>query len=271
MNQPANHDETSTSHFQLTQPELLFTLRALDLTDIPGVGDKPWGEIGLEQARLQFREAGLGLKSRGSVWLNEKTGQPAVEKSLQSVLSACAYPQEMMALVYQKLSAPVTQLYYYHLNGMTVRHTLPQKSLHDFQVDNESDMGQSALAELFDGFSWTFEGQLGEVTLDAYEQAMQIVITNERQATRALVDNGLTPNLCGKFIEGVREHKVQAHVQMVYQFQPHPKQNILIFFAGDSACWLVEKVVERRIMRIKAIHSKSLQLLLHSAFQAFSV
>lgn len=270
MNQPASHDKTIAPHFQLTQAELLFTLRALELPDIPGVGEKPWGDIELEEARLQFREAGLELKSRGSVWLDGQTGKPGVEKSLQSVLSACAYPQQMVALIYQKPTAPVTQLYHYRLNGMTVRHTLPQESLHDFQVDNKSDMGQHTLAELFDGFSWTFESQLGEVALDKYEQAVQTVFTDEKQATRILVENGLSLDLCKKFIKGVREHKVQVHAQLVYQFPPNPKQNILLFFAGDSACWLVDKVIERQKMRIKAIHSKSLQFLLHSAFHAFS-
>jgi hypothetical protein len=269
MKTSTRRESKTPSQFQLTQAELLFALRSINLPDIPGVGEKPWGELELSEARRQFREAGLGLKSRGWIWLDEKTGQPAMEKSLEDVLSTCAYPKQMMALVHQIPPDAAVENYFYRRDGLTVHHTLPQPRQHNFQVIPDSDMGMSLFESLFASFAWDFDSLMTEIPQAAYEQAVQMVSTDENRAQQLLCDAGFAESLAGQFIGGMREHKVQAHSQWVYEFQPKVRQNILIFFAGEKACWMVEKEAEKKVMRIKAITAASLRLLTRSVFNSF--
>lgn len=269
MNIPTSNELKSAGQFQLTQAELLFALRSINLPDIPGVGEKPWGEMELDEARGQFREAGLKLKSRGWVWLDEKTGQPSMEKSLQDVLGACAYPKQMMALVHRvSPSAPVED-YFYRWDDLIVHHTLPQPLQHNFQVSPDSDMGYRLFENLFTSFSWDFESPVGEIPQTAYDQAVQLAFTDSDQAHQVLREAGLSVALGEQFLKGVSDHQVQVHAQWVYEFHPITRQNIIIFFANKQACWMAEKVIEKKVIRIKAINSSSLRHLTQSVFNAF--
>jgi hypothetical protein len=269
MNPTTNSGQTATIQYQLTQAELLFSLRALDLPDIPGIGEKPWGEVEYDEARHQFREAGFELKSHGRVWLDEKTGRPSVEEPLQTVLGACAYPQQMVAIVHRVLPATPIQNYYYRRDGMTVHHTIPRASHHNFQVEANSDMGQASFNGLFAPFSWDFESPSFEISQEIYEQAIKLVYSDRKRAQNALSEAGFPSDLSQQFVDGINEHKIQVHAQWVYKFPPDAEQNIVIIFAGQRACWLVEKVLERKMMRVKAFKSASLQLLLKSVFSPF--
>ena len=128
--------------FRLTQPKLLFMLRLLELPDLPGVGEKPWGDTDLGTARQQFHEAGLALQTRGLVWLDENH-KPVTDPNSTQLLSASAYPSQMTALAYKHYQGPVTRIYYYRRDKLDVRHTLLLEHIHEFQALPCSDMGRA--------------------------------------------------------------------------------------------------------------------------------
>lgn len=264
-----NSESLSSMHCQLSQAELLFILRALNLPDLPGIGERPWGEVELEEAKQQFRTAGLALKARGWIWLDENSGQPSVEPSLQAIVSTCAYPNQMMALIYNIIPSAPVEAYYYHRGELTVRHTWTEVLMHDFQSTNDSDMGKAMLTALFENYFWTFESPISEIPFDVYEQVTKLTFIDPEKARRYLMGAGVAPDICALFINGVHDHKVQIQAQWVYQFTPRILQNSLVFFIGPSSCWLVEKVFDRKIMRIKAVNSDSLHQLFQAAFGGF--
>lgn len=257
--------QINSAHYQLTQAELLFTLRVLNLPDIPGVGEKPWGEMDLDEAQQLFRTAGLALKERGWIWLDEN-GQAVVEPSLQAMLSVCAYPQQMMALVYRIVPAAPVECYHYRREALIVRHTKPVSLLHDFQSFAGLDMGRKEIVWLFENYLWTYECPSNEISQDAYAQSIEMAYTDEKKTEQFLIESGLSPDVCASFINILVSHKLEIQAQWVYQFDPVVNQNSVIFFADESSCWLVEKVIANKLVRIKAIGSDSLHHLLRSAF-----
>jgi len=247
-------------------------LRLLELPDLPGVGEKPWGEIDLDTAHQQYYEAGVTMQMRGWATVDENR-QPIVEPVLKQLLSYSAYPSQMTAFVYKHAHGPVTKIYHYRRSEVDIRHTVFPDSVHEFQVLPHSDMGQADILGIFEDYAWNFTIANIKLVGEVYDQAVKIAIENGASAEKMLIEAGILPQFASKMTEVFAGFDLKVSVQWVYELNPHLNMSSAIFWVNKTACWVAETTLREQsgMIKISAVDNQGFRDSILSAFQPFRV
>jgi len=223
----------------LEQDELMFLMRLLELPDLPGVGQTPWGKADLETARKRFRAAGAALHKRGWASL-DKNQQPVVESTVKAALYSCAYPAQMTAIAIKPRVGGLKQIYHYRKTTFDVRHTLPKPSVHSFELLLHSDMGFAEAKAALNGHRWASSGLHGSIKQNHFDQAQKTALTDVPQAARMLTEAGLGPDLAHTLSAAMGDLEAKVMIQWIYQLDPKIIRNLVTLLAGKDSCWMAE-------------------------------
>lgn len=225
--------------FTLTQPELLFMLRLLELPDLPGMGEKPWGDIPVEQAEKQFQEAGQALQSRGLVAVNDQQ-QPTADRGLIQSLQCAAYPERMSSLAWRADSGAVAQVHHYRRGEAFVRQH-SQDGNHSLTLAEHSDMGQEDMLAVFQSPGWPSpQGRGFELPAALYEQAADLAGADRPAAEALLVGAGLDKDLAARLATCFQTGKRRANLRWVHQLSPSPAISAITVWTSAESVWVVE-------------------------------
>lgn len=225
--------------FKLTQPELLFLLRLLELPDLPGMGEKPWGELSVEQAEEHFRQAGLALQARGLVGVNDQQ-QPTADRGLIQALQCAAYPERMSSAAWRSASGDVAQVHHYRRDQAHVRqHSLD--GTHAFDLLDGSDMGLADMLALFESDHWQMPvGRVAVLPAAVYEQAADLALKNPGKAEALLTEAGLAAEVAGALAGVFARGRRRANLRWVYQFAPERQMSAVTVWTSPESGWVVE-------------------------------
>jgi hypothetical protein len=262
---------TDSDTILLKQDELMFLMRLLELPDLPGVGQAPWGKADLETARKRFREAGVALHKRGWASL-DKNQQPIVESTAKAALYACAYPAQMTAIAIKPREGGLKQIYHYRKPAFDVRHTLPKPHVHSFEILPRSDMGYAEVRSALNGHRWSSSGLHGSIKQDHFDQAQKTALTDVSQSARMLIESGLGPDLAHTLSAVMGDLEVKVMIQWVYQLNPKIDRNLVSLLAGKDSCWMAESALRNgeKMVNLKAMNDLSLKQLIGAAFAPFN-
>lgn len=258
----ANHTQ-----FRLSQEEVLYLLRSLGLPDLPGMGAQPWGHIPQDSALLVMETAGRGLVARGLVQVGE--AQIFIDEALNQVLTASAYPLQMVVLTYSQDSAAVNRNYY-RGKDYDIEHHLPYPWIHDFKTLSISDMGLGLVQKLVKEAK---TGQASPVFLihqAKLDEIRQAAASDVEFAAGHLTESGLPEALAGRFASALTAPQVKLLVQAVYQVREEVLQNVFTILSEASSSWLVSagKAGDEQV-QVMALDRPRLKKVIQTAFQPF--
>jgi len=134
-------DTTEKIAIVFGQEELLYLLRTLGLPDLPGMGEKPWGEITRETSVLVLDAVGRSLFARGIVSFDGK-GEIVIEKTVHAILTASVYARQIVLLTYAGQDDQVHQINYYRVPEFDVCQRVIMPWLYQFELQMRTDLGQ---------------------------------------------------------------------------------------------------------------------------------
>lgn len=259
---------SQSENFYLSQPELLFMLRLLELPDLPGMGEKPWGDITLDAAQEKFCNAGLALKEHGLVAVDENR-HAMVNAKLQEVLEASTYPDRMMQFKYKKPGEDAMQISYYRRGASDVRHLQTGDHLHEFNLSNQSDMGLQELVTFFGSFSCDFITPIYKISSQSFEEFIDGCENLSKSMENNLIEAGIPASVTAKMAQTFERSEIKAQIQWVYELNPDINYSSVFIWIEKSNCFVAETSQEQRGGEIKvmALNIDLLMKLIASAHQ----
>jgi hypothetical protein len=254
--------------FTLTQAELLFMLRLLELPDLPGIGEKPWGNIDFGTAQSQFKEAGLALKERGWVHVDENR-IASILPELQGALSISAYPDKMMSIAYKDAQGKTFDIRHYRRENWFVRHTQTDIQLHEFTLFNKTDMGLQDLLDIFRKYLWSSNIPAIDIPSDVYEKSLGMAVQNRIMAEKLLTDAGVSVDSALNLIQAFINYEMKIYVQWIYELNPNLNLSSLFIWGNEDVCWVAETSLleQGKKVKVMALSSEFLARLLISGQQ----
>lgn len=255
----------STTEIQFSQEELLYLLRSLNLPDIPGMGERPWGHIPQEQALLVMETAGRGLVARGIVRFGKT--QIEVDNAVAQLLRTMAYPVQMTVLTYS-LNAQAIPHNFFRGKTFDVEHTLPYPWVHRLHMTPKSDMGESFVQGLLKDVPGSGESPAFSVPQQVLTAIRQDALETS-QASDTLVEAGLPESMALSLIEVLTAPTSKVLVQAVYQLT-EIEQNMFSILANQDSCWVISAGKPGSPMtQVMQVGPQRLTAIVNNAFQPF--
>ena len=219
-----------------SQEELIYLLRALNLPDLVGMGDRPWGHIPQENALLVMETVGRGLVARRIAQFG--TAQMEIDADIAILLNECAYPLQMTVLIYNQGETAIHQNFF-RGREYDVEHSLPFPWLHQFKVKPKSDLGLDLIQSLVKDVSNGETGNVISVQQSRLDEIRQLAADDIAGASKQLLELGLTSAFAEKLANVLGSPKVKILVQAVYDLGKNIQQNVYSILADEVSCWLV--------------------------------
>lgn len=248
-----------------SQEELIYMLRALNLPDLAGMGDYPWGHIPQEQALLVMETVGRGLVARRIACLAPT--QMEIDSDVARLLSYCAYPRQMTVLIHDQDKSAIHR-YYFRGRNYDVEHTLPNQWIHHFRIIKKSDLGLGLTQSLIKDFPTSENSTVFPIQQVSLDGARRLAINDYSSAVILLNELGLTHPLDEKLAAVLNKPKTKIFLQTVYDFGKKIQQNVISVLADDTSCWVVitGKPADP-IVQVMQVDSKKLNQIILAAFQ----
>jgi hypothetical protein len=256
---------------RLSQEELLFLVRLLNLPDLPGIGDKPWGEIDLDSAQRAYQAAGRGLLARNLTSINEDGDIISVDDSIKEVLTVSAYPDKMAAMQLDISEDLSDEIYYYNSADISIRHSFDEFKIHSFESHKNTDMGFSEINRLMSFVKWDFASNIFEINQELFEQALQAAQTSKEECVKILEESGLDNSSIDHLSVVLANTEISIYLQLIYKLNPEIDQNKISFMWNFDSCWFMEYPVQagEPIVRIRAIDHTQLKKISKTSFHHF--
>ena len=219
-----------------SQEELIYLLRSLNLPDLPGMGDHPWGHIPEENALLVMETVGRGLVARRIAQFG--TAQMEIDADIARLLSECAYPRQMTVLIYNQGETAIHRSFFRGAK-YDVEHFLPSPWLHQFKVKPKSDMGLSLIQSLIKDAPNGETGNVISVQQSRLDEIRQLAADDIAGASQQLLELGLTSAFAEKLANVFGAPKIKILLQAVYDLGKNIQQNVFSILADEVSCWLV--------------------------------
>ncbi len=253
---------------RFSQEELLYLLRALNLPDLVGMGERPWGHIPQENALLVMETVGRGLVARGLAKFG--IGQMDIESDIARLLSDCAYPRQMLALTYHTDNGAI-QRNFLRGKDYNVEHSLPYPWVHHFKMKPKSDMGLELVQSLTKGAPNGATSAVYPVPQDKLDETRQLATDDADAAARSLLDLGLDASHAKSFAAALGVPKTKILLQAVYDFGKTVRQNFYSILADDVSCWLVNAgQPANQTVQVMQVNRKKLNEIILATFQPFT-
>lgn len=257
-------------NLQVSQEELIFLMRALDLPDLPGIGEKPWGNIELETAQGAFQTAGRALLARKFISINGDQNI-SVEESIKNTLSTCAYPDQLAAFRVENGTDPAQQIFYYRSAKNFIRHSVDEYQIHLFESSKKTDMGLVDLESLISTSKWRFTSTLIEVNQEIFEKAMEAAHGEKEDCIKILSNSNLKTDKIHPLADVMINTGTRIYLQLIYKLNPKIEQNTISFMWNSDSCWFIEYPTQagNTNLRIRAIDYQQFKKIIKAAFIHF--
>jgi hypothetical protein len=250
-----------------SQEELLYLLRTLNLPDMPGMGDKPWGHIPQEQVLLVMETVGSGLLARQVIQFGGY--EMKVEEDIMSLLAACASPQQMLLLNYSQGNETIAHNFF-RGQAFDIEHDLPHPWVHRFQQTEKSDMGLALLQSLTENTPDGQNSDVFEINQAELDEIRQVAAGDPEKAAQALQSKGLPADEAGRLSRVFAAPTLKMLVMAFQQINPEPQGSVFSLLADAESTWLVSAGKPGDpIAQVRQVGRQELQNILVKTFESF--
>jgi hypothetical protein len=224
---------------RLSQEELLFVLRTINVPSLPGMGEHPFGQSNEETIDALLSAAGRALMARNLLAIGtDNTLQ--IDQGIYAAATMCAHPEQMVALLIRHDSQVAQQHYYYRVPQLAVTHTISQPGLHDLTMATTSDMGQSlaydVLQALPTGSDMSYNALISQEMLTTIQH---LAHQDASTALLHLQEAGIAAEPARALIAVLAAPRIRLSLQFIARLQPTVEQNVLTVLADDTRCWII--------------------------------
>lgn len=234
-----NNDDAAGT-ILLSQEELLFVIKLLNLPVLPAMGNLPLGQVSEEMADLLLDAARRALIARRIIVFDENNTLQ-IDPGVQAVAFVCAYPDQMLVLAFQRYDDPIKQHFFYRVPELAISHTSPMRGLHSLEIRTTPDMGAATISELLYGLSK--DGiPTTRYTLNRSDLArvQELVSQDSEAAVSLLIAVGMPMKQAQAFVQALAKPNLSLILQLMYRVIPAVEQKVLALVADEAGCWLLE-------------------------------
>jgi hypothetical protein len=224
---------------RLSQEELLFVLRTINIPSLPGIGEQPFGQANDETITALLNAAGRALMARNMLAMGADDTLH-IDQGVYAAATICAHPDQMVALLDRRRGQATQQHYFYRVPQLAVTHTIAQAGLHDITMATTSDMGQSLANEILQalpaGANMHYTARLTRDALAAIQQAAHEDAGTALWHAHAA---GIEAAPARVLVAALAAPHIRLSLQFVPRVQPTVEQHILTVVADDTTCWMI--------------------------------
>ena len=253
---------------ELSQEELLFLLRKLQLPDLSGMGKQPWQGIPEEKSFEVMMEAGRSLLDREIQHLNDQ--ELVIEPDVIALLEACAYPEKMVVINY-RLGDRIGEICYCRRGDKEIKHTLPSARVHLFELVDDSDMGQGILQDLLIDRQLNKSSHVTTARHDDLNQVKDLTQGSMVKATEKICELGIEPEAADRLAMAFANSELKIRLQVYFDLKVPSKQTVISLFIRSDSCWMVtSSVAGSNALQVKEVTSEELNKVIQTLFYPFS-
>jgi hypothetical protein len=251
------------------QEELLYLLRSLGLPDLPGMGDRPWGEIKQETAIFILDAVGRSLFARGVVSFDSH-GEITVDRVVIAMLTASAYAKQSVLLTYQGKDGGTLQYVYYRVPEFDVRQHLIFDWVYGFELQTNTDLGRQSVEEWIAPIDTQFSTGVIQVASETFDRAREAATTGGASLSIPILEAaGIEKNITQELSAALAEPILSLRFQSVNAESNPVRRNVFSILAGGNTCWLLTSDATIGTLSFKAIGSSELHRIVTTAYLSF--
>ncbi len=190
--------------FMLSKEELFYCLRLLQLQNIPGLGEEPFGKIEDTDLEKIIESAYRALIARQTLIFEIDKGFH-LDKVVGTALSVCSAPEQMIVTTYQLHQEPIRVIHEYFTKKLSVKQEIPLSGVFQFDLreanDANPDSVLAAVKNIPDEISGgETPGFSFEITGSEFEDFRQKLTTSIDEAQALLVKHKIKPKQASELI-----------------------------------------------------------------------
>lgn len=190
--------------FMLSREELFYCLRLLQLQNIPGLGEEPFGNIDDADLEKIMETAYRALIARQTLIFEADKGF-RLDKVVGAALSVCSAPEEMIVTTFQLQQESVRVIHEYFTKDLTVKQEIPLNGVFQFDLRKANDANPDSALDVIknvpdvinNGVSSSFSF---EITGSEFEDFRQKLTTSIDEAQMLLVEQKIKPKQASELI-----------------------------------------------------------------------
>jgi hypothetical protein len=232
--------------FMLSREELFYCLRLLQLQNIPGLGEEPFGKIDDADLEKIMEAAYRALIARQTLIFEADKGF-RLDKVVSTTLSVCSAPEKMIVTTFQLQQEPIRVIHEYFAKDLTVKQEIPLNGVFQFDLreanDANPDSALDAVKNVPDvinigvssGFSF-------EITGSEFEDFRQKLTTSIDEAQMLLVEQKIKPKQASELINIFSSPDFRLTLQFFFTSMPPMEvgQRVLSVAAAKGIWCLIQ-------------------------------
>jgi len=233
--------------FMLTKEELFYSLRFLQLPNLPGLGEKPFGDIENNDLENLMEVTYRALISR-QVLIHEPGKGFRLDKIISTALSVCAAPEQLIVTTYQRQQGPIWNIHEYFSEGLTVRQEIPMLGIFRFCIIEQKDVNPQLIVDIVNDTlaSATDSEQTARISFkicsSEFEEIRQKSRTDKDESLKMLAKMNIDIKHAENFIEIFTALDFRLTMQSFIQSPPSDQtaQYVLSVALANGHWWLIQ-------------------------------
>lgn len=228
--------------FLLTKEELFYSLRLVNLPNIPGLGVEPFKNIDEAILEKVMEVISRVLVARQLLIADENKGF-RLDKVLNTVLSVCAKPEKMVVLMFANKQEVSKKTYFYSSTGFDVRQDVLFSDLYQFQIDADVDLGKDVVLGVLNSQVERLDTEFTKVSYsvsnNAFESARSLADDNAEESAMLLIELGIEENHANSLVSIFAEPDFRFTMQYLYRSDDNPNHKVVSVISKGDAWWIV--------------------------------
>lgn len=233
--------------FMLTKEELFYCLRLLQLPNLPGLGEKPFGDIDNNGLENLMETTYRALISR-QVLIHEPEKGFRLDKLISMTLSVCAAPEQIIATTYQHQQETAWNIHEYFAKELMVRQDIPMLGIFRFCVTPKKNVTSRLIVDIVsEAFLSNVSSEQPErisfnVSGSKFEEIRQKTRTAPDETLAMLAEMGVDHKHAENFIEIFTVPDFRLTMQSFAQSiaLAETKQHVLSVAHAKGYWWLIQ-------------------------------
>jgi hypothetical protein len=210
--------------FMLSKEELFYCLRLLQLQNIPGLGEEPFGRIEDTHLEKIMESAYRALIARQTLIFEPDMGF-RLDKVVGTALSICSAPEKMIVTTYQLYQEPIRIVHAYFAKHLSLKQEVPIPGIFQFNLREANDANPDLVLDVIKNIpdeigGGDTSGLSFEITGSEFEDFRQKLTTSIVEAQAVLVKHKIKPKQASELISIFSNPEFRLTLQ--FFFTPAP-------------------------------------------------
>lgn len=232
-------ENTQTVTICLSHEELLRLLQIMNIPGLPGMDESSFENINKETMSVLISATERAMMARSLIVIDEHNNL-LIDRGILAAISVCAYPEQMVTLLFKYNNVHVKQCFFYHVKELNVKYMPSATGLYKFEIASASDMGLDDVHNLLLDLPSSDPSSI--YSLD--QNVLIDIINSDYQDLSAIITRltelDVPSQVALSFAQALSAPRIHLILYLIYRTTPIVTQRVLTVVANPIESWLLQ-------------------------------